>query len=92
MRDPVRDAVIIGVARTRNPMRQHSTLAHELGHVLFQDWADGHTGNWSDRKPAEVRAETFARHLLAPIERLREFLGNRDTATRSSSPRSSSGS
>jgi Zn-dependent peptidase ImmA (M78 family) len=83
MRDPVRNAVIIGVARTRNPMRQRSTLAHELGHVLFQDWADDHTGNWSDRTPTEVRADAFARHLLAPIEGLREFLGDRETATRS---------
>ncbi|MGW0048144.1 ImmA/IrrE family metallo-endopeptidase [Nocardia cyriacigeorgica] len=83
MRDPVRNAVIIGVARTRNPMRQRSTLAHELGHVVFQDWADDHTGNWSHRTPEEVRADAFARHLLAPIEGLRELLGDRETATRS---------
>lgn len=83
MRDPVRDAVFIGVARTRNPMRQRSTLAHELGHVLFQDWVDDHSGNWSDRTPAEIRADAFARHLLVPIEGLREFLGNRESVTRS---------
>ena len=46
MRDPVRGTVFIGVARTRNPMRQRSTLAHELGHVLFEDWADPDSGNW----------------------------------------------
>lgn len=81
MRDPARDTVFIGVARTPNPMRQRSTLAHELGHVLFEDWADSDTGNWSDRSPAEIRADAFARHLLLPVEGLREFLGNRESVT-----------
>lgn len=81
MRDPARDAVFIGVARTPNPMRQRSTLAHELGHVLFEDWADSGTGNWSDRSHAEIRADAFARHLLVPVEGLREFLGNRELVT-----------
>lgn len=79
MRDPVHDAIFIGIARTRNPMRQRSTLAHELGHVVFQDWARGHPDNWSDRTPVEVRADAFARHLLAPVEGVREFLGNRES-------------
>lgn len=83
MRDPARDAVIIGVARTRNPMRQRSTLAHELAHVLFGDWADSDSGNWSERTPAEIRADAFARHLLAPIEGVREFLGPSDSVTQS---------
>jgi Zn-dependent peptidase ImmA (M78 family) len=78
MRDPARDAVFIGVARTRNPMRQRSTLAHELGHVLFEDWADSGTANWSDRSHAEIRADAFARHLLVPVKGLREFLGTRE--------------
>jgi Zn-dependent peptidase ImmA (M78 family) len=79
MRDPVRETVFIGVARTRNPMRQRSTLAHELGHVIFEDWVDSDTGNWSDRSPAEIRADAFARHLLIPLEGLREFLEARST-------------
>lgn len=83
MRDPGRNAVFIGVARTRNPMRQRSTLAHELGHVLFEDWADSGAGNWSDRTPEEIRADAFARHLLAPVDGLREFLGNREPMTQS---------
>ncbi len=74
MRDPARGTVFIGVARTRNPMRQRSTLAHELGHVLFEDWADSDTGDWSSRSPAEIRADAFARHLLVPLEGLREFI------------------
>lgn len=79
MRDPARGAVFIGVARTRNPMRQRSTLAHELGHVLFGDWIDNDRGDWSDRSPAEIRADAFARHLLVPAEGLREFITARST-------------
>lgn len=83
VRDPARDAVFIGIARTPNPMRQRSTLAHELAHVLFEDWADGTTGGSSDRTPAEIRADAFARHLLVPVDGLREFLGNRELVTQS---------
>jgi Zn-dependent peptidase ImmA (M78 family) len=75
MRDPQRGVVFIGVARTRRPMRQRSTLAHELGHVIFGDWADNDTGDWSERSAAEIRADAFARHLLLPVDGLREFLG-----------------
>ncbi|WP_028662825.1 ImmA/IrrE family metallo-endopeptidase [Saccharomonospora halophila] len=83
MRDRTRGTVFIGVARTRKPMRQRSTLAHELGHVLFQDWVDQDAGNWSDRSPTETRADAFARHLLVPTEGLRAFLGDRKLGTQS---------
>jgi len=83
MRDPGRNAVFIGVACTRNPMRQRSTLAHELGHVLFEDWADNDAGNWSARTHEEIRADAFARHLLVPVDGLREFLGSRERVTQS---------
>jgi Zn-dependent peptidase ImmA (M78 family)/mRNA-degrading endonuclease RelE of RelBE toxin-antitoxin system len=80
MRDPRRNAVFIGVARTGSPMRQRSTLAHELGHVIFEDWvADGN--NWGDRRPEEIRADAFARHLLVPVDGLREFLGSATAVT-----------
>lgn len=79
MRDPVRDVAFIGVARTRNPMRQRSTLAHELGHVLFADWDS--TENLSKRSPQEIRADAFARNLLAPQEGLKAFLGERSNIT-----------
>jgi Zn-dependent peptidase ImmA (M78 family) len=81
MRDPARETVFIGVARTRNPMRQRSTLAHELAHVLFEDWADSDAGNWSDRTPAESRADAFARHLLLPVDGLRDLLGSQGPVT-----------
>lgn len=77
MRDPQRGTVFIGVARTRRPMRQRSTLAHELGHVLFGDRLGGESGNWSDRSPEEIRADAFARHLLVPADGLRDFIGTR---------------
>ncbi|HWE90437.1 MAG TPA: ImmA/IrrE family metallo-endopeptidase, partial [Pseudonocardiaceae bacterium] len=56
---------------------------HELGHVLFEDWVDSGAGNGSDRRTAEIRADTFARHLLVPVEGLREFLRDREIVTQS---------
>jgi Zn-dependent peptidase ImmA (M78 family) len=80
MRDPQRGMVVIGVARTDNPMRQRSSLAHELGHVVFEDWANHDGRSLSTRSPEEKRADAFARHLLVPIEGVREFLGARPPA------------
>ena len=74
MRDPHRDTVFIGVARTRHPMRQRSTLAHELAHVLFGDWVDNTACDWSAPSPTESRANAFARHLLLPVDGLKAFL------------------
>jgi len=76
MRDPRRGTVFIGVARTGRPMRQRSTLAHELGHVVFSDWTDNSSCDWSARTPVEKRADAFARHLLLPVEGLRAFLSD----------------
>lgn len=76
MRDPSRGAVFIGVARTRRPMRQRSTLAHELAHVVFDDWADNGDHDWSERSPVERRADAFARHLLLPLGGLRDLTGD----------------
>ena len=78
MRDPVRDATFIGVARSRTPMRQRSTLAHELGHLVFGDC--DHGVEFAKRSPEEIRADAFARHLLVPVEGVTEFLGQRDGA------------
>lgn len=77
MCDPERAVVFIAVARTVRPMRQRSTLAHELAHVLFEDWTSGEVER--ERSPEEVRADAFARHLLVPVEGLAELLGPRDS-------------
>ncbi|NMM88451.1 hypothetical protein B2J88_29565 [Rhodococcus sp. SRB_17] len=75
MRDRTRDAVFIAVARTKHPMRQRSTLAHELAHVVFGDWADEpHTG--TGRPHHEIRADAFARHLLVPADGVKQFVGD----------------
>lgn len=79
MRDPVGGAVFIGIARSRNPMRQRSTLAHELGHLIFEDWAN--ETEYGARSPEEIRADAFARHLLIPVVGVREFLGEGRPAT-----------
>ncbi|MRH92124.1 ImmA/IrrE family metallo-endopeptidase [Nocardia sp. SYP-A9097] len=72
MRHKDRGTVYLAVARTLNPMRQRSTLAHELAHVVFQDWTDEPQVDSSGS--AEVRANTFARHLLLPLTGVREMV------------------
>lgn len=74
MRDPDREVTMIAVARTERPMRQRSSLAHELAHVLFEDWRTSTGDEWNARSREEVRADAFARHLLMPVAGLREFL------------------
>jgi Zn-dependent peptidase ImmA (M78 family) len=77
MRDPERSAVFIAIASTANPMRQRSTLAHELAHILFADWAPRTGGAWDERSREEVRADAFARHVLIPLGGLKAFVGRR---------------
>jgi Zn-dependent peptidase ImmA (M78 family) len=84
MRDPERQVVFIGVACTEHPMRQRSTLAHELAHVVFEDWIDTEAGGWNEPSPREDRCRAFARHLLLPVEGLREFLADRREVTMAS--------
>ena len=74
MRDPARDALVIAVSQTSHPMRQRSTLAHELAHVVFKDWDDSpHPA--PTNSPKELRARAFARHLLAPVDGVHNTVG-----------------
>lgn len=73
--DPESGVTFIAVAKSMHPMRQRSTLAHELGHMLFSDRAAEKDGRWSARDPFEIRADAFARHLLIPVLALKAFLG-----------------
>lgn len=75
MSDQQTGTVRIAAACTPNPMRQRSTLAHELGHVLFGDHSDPHEDGWGMPGPVESRADAFARHLLVPLAGLTAVLG-----------------
>ena len=76
MRDPDSGRIVIAVATTRHPMRQRSSLAHELGHVLAAgDLTSGGPTRPGPRPPAEIRADAFARHLLLPIAALQTKFG-----------------
>ncbi|XAS76456.1 ImmA/IrrE family metallo-endopeptidase [Dermatophilaceae bacterium Sec6.4] len=73
--DPARGVTKVVVACTQNPLRQRSTLAHELAHVLFRDHEYASQGKLTGREDYEQRADAFARHLLVPLQGLRDFLG-----------------
>ncbi|MBP2412281.1 Zn-dependent peptidase ImmA (M78 family) [Arthrobacter stackebrandtii] len=74
MFDPKSEATFIGVAKTNHPMRQRSTLAHELSHAIFCDWVDFQQSVPVVREFRETRADAFARHLLVPEDSLQWFL------------------
>lgn len=71
MCDPASGRVVIVVATTPHPMRQRSSIAHELGHVLAGDLDRDDTLIPGERSPAEIRADAFARHLLLPLDAIR---------------------
>ncbi len=80
VRDPERGLVMIAVARTRHVMRQRSSLAHELGHLVFGDHRfDQDHGNWTGRDFVEVRADAFARHLLLPPAAVERVVAARES-------------
>jgi Zn-dependent peptidase ImmA (M78 family) len=59
---------VIVVATTPHPMRQRSSVAHELGHLLRGDLDDPEPSPPGERSPAEISADAFARHLLLPLQ------------------------
>lgn len=85
--DPVREKSIIGVATTGVPERQRSSLGHELGHIVFADYEAGLRHDPSLRTPEETRADTFARHLLAPVEGVADFLEDLNAVRGAVNPR-----
>lgn len=69
MQDEKTGRIVISVATTPYPMRQRSSIAHELGHILA-----GHLNQnfaYGERCPAEIVADGFARHLLLPMAALK---------------------
>lgn len=80
MQDPATGRIVIAVATTQHPMRQRSSIAHELGHVIAGDLEQDEPVTPGERSPAEIRADAFARHLLLPLEAVqRRFGGNRNS-------------
>jgi Zn-dependent peptidase ImmA (M78 family) len=75
--DPLRGRTIVGVATSRVPERQRFTLAHELGHILFEDYVQHVHPDCTVRTPSEKRADNFARHLLAPSSGVTKYLQER---------------
>lgn len=73
--DPATATVVIAVATTRHPMRQRSSVAHELGHILGGDLEGEDLPHPGERTPEEIRADAFARHLLLPLDSVRRRLG-----------------
>jgi Zn-dependent peptidase ImmA (M78 family) len=74
MCDPVTGRVVIAVATTSHPMRQRSSIAHELGHVIAGDLDRAEPLVPGERSPEEICADAFARHLLLPLDAIRRRL------------------
>jgi Zn-dependent peptidase ImmA (M78 family) len=74
MLDPSTGTVVVAVATTPHPMRQRSSIAHELGHILAGDLEGAALLSPGERSPEEIRADAFARHLLLPLAGARRRL------------------
>lgn len=72
MLDPATGRRVIVVATTPHPMRQRSSVLHELGHLLRGDLDTPPDAPPGERGPAEICADAFARHLLLPLQVVRE--------------------
>lgn len=77
--DPGTGATFIAVAATQHPMRQRSSLAHELAHLLFDDRSHSQNETWAARSQEEIRADNFARHLLVPRDGVLQHLKGAET-------------
>lgn len=73
--NPHADAFIVAVTTSDNPERQRFSLAHELGHILFQDFTDDLTRVHADGLN-ETRANDFARHFLAPLAGVQQIVNS----------------
>lgn len=77
-KDPSSMSVFTVVPTSKNPMRQRSSIAHELGHIILDEWHEGGENDYATRDGAEVRADIFARHLLIPEAGVRQFAGQKE--------------
>lgn len=74
LQDPDTNQRIMSVACTTSAERQRATLAHELGHLELKDFAEEGLIQCGVRNAEEIRADSFARHLLVPLQGVTEFL------------------
>lgn len=74
MLDPSTGRIVIAVATTPHPMRQRSSIAHELGHVLAGDLDRPESLTPGERSPEEICADAFARHVLLPLAAIQRRL------------------
>ncbi|WP_158300508.1 ImmA/IrrE family metallo-endopeptidase [Arthrobacter crystallopoietes] len=74
LQDPETNQRIISVACTTSMERQRATLAHEVGHLELKDFAEDGVIQCGVRSAEEIRADSFARHLLVPQQGVTEFL------------------
>lgn len=81
MLDPRTRRRVIVVATTPHPMRQRSSVAHELGHLLRGDLETTEPTCPGERCPAEICADAFARHLLLPLDAVRTRLSETEEAS-----------
>ncbi|QJC22244.1 MULTISPECIES: ImmA/IrrE family metallo-endopeptidase [Arcanobacterium] len=73
VKDPLTQKLVIGVATSRSPYRQIFSIAHEIGHIEAGDIsAQAHEYQCTKRSPEEIRADSFARNLLCPIEAVKD--------------------
>lgn len=79
-RDPGTGATIVVAGTTNLPYRQRLSIAHELGHLEFDELTALTACRFGTaNSPSETRANAFARHLLAPLEGVRGLMERRGT-------------
>ena len=81
VRDPATGHIVIAVATSKVPYRQNFSLAHEVGHICAGDLERPATVNPCLDSHAERRANSFAAHVLCPLDSLPEQLEGRDPST-----------
>ena len=81
VQDPITRNIVIGVATSSVPFRQNFSLAHEVGHIYAGDLTAATDLNPCLQHDAEVRADSFAAHILCPLDSLEEQLEGRDPST-----------
>ncbi|MFC5281656.1 ImmA/IrrE family metallo-endopeptidase [Arcanobacterium canis] len=77
LRDPQTRKTVVGIGASSNPFRQRMTIAHEIGHFLAGDISTSAKQYICEGNSArETKANSFARHLLCPLEGVQVLLGD----------------